>query len=167
MKIAIDVQYTDSSALIGGVLFENWKDSHSVQNIVSEYHQVQAYEAGQFYKRELPCILKLIQEHNIKPEVIIIDGYVFLDGISQVGLGHYLYQALKETVPIIGVAKKAFKDISPTYAIYRGQSQNPLYVTSIGMTANDAQKNIQAMQGKYRIPTLLKQADQLCRGIIR
>ncbi len=54
-----------------------------------------------FYKKELPCLLSII---NDLPEnsfdIIIIDGYVYL-GEKKPGLGVYLYNALSEKFPII------------------------------------------------------------------
>jgi deoxyribonuclease V len=82
MKLVVDVQYTDNNALCAGVVFDEWKTSEISQKLILHTSNIEKYEAGKFYKRELPCILNLIQEHQIEPEMIIIDGYVFLDGIS-------------------------------------------------------------------------------------
>jgi len=49
--------------------------------------------------------LKLIKDHSLHPEFIVIDGYVFTDGISRPGLGFYLYNSLSCKTPVIGVAK--------------------------------------------------------------
>jgi deoxyribonuclease V len=96
---------------------------------------------------------------------MIIDGYVFLDGQSTAGLGKYLYDSLGGKVPIIGVAKKAFNNISADYALLRGKSQKPLYITAVDIPIAEAKAKIASMQGVHRIPTLLRQVDQLCRGI--
>jgi len=37
-------------------------------------------ETEAFYKRELPCILKLLDKLEQPPSCIVVDGYVFLDG---------------------------------------------------------------------------------------
>jgi deoxyribonuclease V len=94
-----------------------------------------------------------------------IDGYVFLDGISQAGLGKYLYDSLHQSIPIIGVAKKPFKNIPHTHEVHRGKSKKPLFITAVDLCLEDAKEKIHSMHGKYRIPTLLKRADQLCREI--
>ena len=165
MILVVDVQYTGNSALTGGILFESWQSADISQKLLSEDHGIEDYEPGKFYKRELPCILNLLEKHQLSPELIIIDGYVFLDGKKEAGLGKYLYDALDGSIPIIGVAKKPFKDISDEYQVYRGKSEKPLYVTCVGIPISEAKERIKSMHGKHRIPTLLKNADQLCRGI--
>ena len=93
--------------------------------------------------------------------IIIIDGYVYLNNEGKGGLGYYLYQQLDRQIPIVGVAKKAFynNDIFVD-KIYRGKSLSPLYITSIGVDLNEASVNIKNMDGKYRIPNILKIVDQ-------
>ena len=119
-----------------------------------------------FFKRELPCILKLLNEIEYKPSCIVVDGYVFLDGISQPGLGKYLYDALDKEIPVIGVAKRSFAKISDEFALLRGDSQKALYITAAGIDQALAKEYIASMYGKHRNPSLLKKADQVCRGIV-
>jgi len=38
--------------------------------------KVEGYKSGEFYKRELPCIKALLEEHNLTPDCIIVDGFV-------------------------------------------------------------------------------------------
>ncbi|MCK5917926.1 MAG: endonuclease V [Cocleimonas sp.] len=165
MKLVVDVQYTDNSALCAGILFKHWNSSEISQKYLTHTENIQAYEPGKFYKRELPCILNLLEAHSITPELIIIDGYVFLGGHSKAGLGKYLYDHLNGNIPIIGVAKKAFNEITPDYKIRRGTSTKPLYITAIDIPLGEAKEKIATMHGQHRIPTLLRQVDQLCRGI--
>ncbi|WP_036249600.1 endonuclease V [Methylobacter sp. BBA5.1] len=163
MLLAVDVDYRDAHAFIAGIAFENWQDA-SEQNVFrSQLGNIKAYRPGQFYRRELPCILKLIEEHQIVPDAIIIDGFVYLDGKSRPGLGKYLYDALQEKISVLGVAKKPFRGIARECELYRGASKKPLYVTSAGMPLTDAKQHIRSMHGPYRIPTLLKKVDQLCK----
>ncbi len=167
MKLVVDVHYGDDKAFVSGVGFHSWQDS--VPD--SEYHSIisgiQDYEPGAFYKREMPCIQALLNEHQLSPEIIVVDGYVYLDGHSQAGLGKHLYDVLNGRTPIIGVAKKSFKAISHDYAIIRGSSKKPLFVTSIGVSLESAKYSIQTMVGESRIPSLLKKVDQLCRKLGR
>lgn len=79
------------------------------------------------------------------------------------GLGFYLFRELNENIPIIGVAKSKFANTPTEPELYRGESINPLYVTSIGIPVQDAKNIIASMHGTFRLPTLLKQVDQLCR----
>ena len=163
MILAVDVDYRDGCAYIAGVTFDNWSDRNEKDIFVSFLDNVNEYIPGQFYLRELPCILRLIEEHTLKPEVIVIDGFVFLDDESKPGLGKYLYDALDQKVAIIGVAKKPFSGISAACEVHRGSSKNPLYVTSIGVMLDDAKTFIRSMYGDHRIPTLLKRVDTVCR----
>ncbi len=163
MILAVDVQYSKAGAAAGGVVLEHWQDEKAQKEYVSLMAEAARYEPGKFFKRELPCILKLITEHHLEPDCIVVDGYVFLDGVSEPGLGKYLYDALNGRAGVIGVAKKRYKDIGPGVELFRGGSRRPLYVTAAGMELGQARRNILSMHGQNRLPTLLKRADQLCR----
>lgn len=163
MILAVDVDYCDSFATVAGITFREWDDQEPEEIYVSRVVGVAEYIPGSFYKRELPCILALLSEHNLTPDVIVIDGFVYLNGIDAPGLGKHLYNALDERVVIIGVAKRAFKDIGDKFGLYRGESKNPLYVTAEGISIQKARKAIVQMHGKYRNPSLLKKVDRICR----
>ena len=165
MILAVDVQYSGNNAKVAGVAFENWCDQKAQKEYVSLFEGVADYEPGNFFKRELPCILRLLTEHALEPDCIVVDGFVFLDGYSKAGLGKHLYDALNGIVSVVGVAKKRFKDIGMDFAIYRGSSRRPIYVTSIGMDIEQAKENIYNMYGQHRLPALLKRVDQICRDI--
>jgi deoxyribonuclease V len=124
---------------------------------------VEPYQSGQFYRRELPCILAVLKSLSELPQAIIIDGYVWL-GEQQPGLGAYLYEALERRAAVIGVAKTRFLQAEPVELVLRGRSRSPLYVTAAGMDVAEAARHIRAMHGPYRIPTLLKRVDQLSRS---
>lgn len=165
MLLAVDVNYINSDGYIAGILFDSWSSESPKKEVSTIVHGIAEYEPGNFYKRELPCILSLIETHGLSPEVIIIDGYVFLDGNGRPGLGMYLYNALNGAIPIIGVAKSRFKDIPSDSEVFRGDSNRPLYVTAIGMPLGLAKAHIASMHGLYRVPTILKLTDQLCRNV--
>jgi len=162
--LAVDVDYDNNHGFAAGVGFENWTDEFITSSFTSYIEQVSDYIPGQFYKRELPCILKLLTEHNLAPATIVIDGYVYLDGSSSPGLGKYLYDALQYRVKIIGVAKKPFLGVTAEHEIVRGASKRPLYVTCAGEPLNIAKQRVVSMHGVHRIPTVLKKVDQLCRN---
>jgi len=109
------------------------------------------------------AFLKLLNEHELTPECIVIDGFVYLDGEKEAGLGKHLHDELQPKSAIIGVAKNRFKNTPESCALIRGQSSKPLYVTTIGFSLDEAKDRIASMHGEYRIPDLLKKADQLCR----
>lgn len=166
VNLAIDVDYRDDTAHIAGVAFSGWQDAEPSAIFTSTLSDIEAYEPGSFFRRELPCILKLLEEHELTPACIVIDGFVYLDGESEAGLGKHLYDALSPKSAIIGVAKRPFKNTPVSCELNRGESSKPLYVTSIGNTTDDARGRIASMHGEFRIPTLLKQADRICRGSV-
>ena len=171
-KLGIDVHYCESGsnatgptiATAAGVIFENWEDEKPLNQLTSTCPVPSEYISGQFYKRELPCILQLLKQLNNQPDTIIVDGYVHLaDG--SIGLGGHLYQSLSNSIPVIGVAKNPMKDHQLAKQIMRGSSSRPLYVTAAGIDLNTAAQHISDMHGQHRHPTLLKLVDHLCRGI--
>lgn len=165
MNIAIDVQYNGNVAVVAGVLFEAWSSTHETQTIVTTVDNVAPYQSGAFYKRELPCILALLNEIDKPLSVIVIDGYVTLGKEETPGLGWHLYQELAAKADVIGVAKKPFKGTPVDCELRRGKSNNPLYITAAGMSLDVAKCHIKNMHGEHRLPKMLKMADQLCRGI--
>jgi len=162
MIMAIDVDYRNSTAVTAGVLFSEWHSHTPEKEYTSIDENIAPYETGKFYKRELPCILELIKKHELKMQCIIVDGFVYLDDDLQPGLGKHLFDALNRTVLVVGVAKTPLPTTSDDSRIFRGKSKNPLYVTTTG-DLNVAKSNIISMHGDFRLPTLLKRADYLCR----
>ena len=190
-KIAIDTYYYKDRAKTVGVIFNEWEDQEPEKVIWSwlSSDKYGPYIPGEFYKRELPCIMDLL---NQVPDILDYDA-IILDGLARLprinpddelreGLGLHLEAALDEKYPdfrnhhptdpmkiygpaIIGVAKTPFKGADSDTGIakvYRGEAKNPLYVctTWFNMSANDAGECIKSMAGDYRIPTLLKILDR-------
>lgn len=165
MLLALDVAYADDHASVAGVFFADWSDAEPLQGVHKRIEtSPQAYEPGQFYKRELPVLMALLCESPLAVSTIIVDGYVWLDANrKRPGLGVHLHEALEKRVPIIGVAKTRFEGDTWSKEVLRGASQSPLFVTSVGMPLIDAAAAIERMHGAHRMPTLLKQADSLAR----
>ncbi len=163
MIFATDVHYRDNKAVAAGILFNNWQDTQPVSELIVLIDNEIEYEPGQFYKRELPCILELLKQLNCLPTYIIIDGYVYLDDIQKPGLGKHLYDAIQAKSIIIGVAKSRFKDISDESNLFRGASQKPLYITAAGIDKSEAKNLVAKMYGEHRIPAMLKLVDRLSR----
>jgi deoxyribonuclease V len=161
-KLCVDVQYSDDSATVAGVLFRNWDDSIPMDELTISTSVPSGYEPGAFYKRELPCILELLSHLPHPPELIVIDGYVWL-GASRPGLGHHLFAALGGATAVVGIAKNRFVGLGEVSEVLRGGSKRPLFVTTEGIDRDDVAGRIASMHGAYRIPTLIKRADQLCR----
>lgn len=167
MFAALDVAYGRAEAFVACVLFPSWDADKATDEFQLTVSGPAEYEPGNFYRRELPCLLSMLKALHRQPTTIIIDGYVWL-GPERPGLGLHLFNALDRKVPIVGVAKSAFKDVSEARCVLRGSSQTPLFVTSEGIPVDQAADGLSRMNGKHRIPTLLKRVDTLCRlGLVR
>ncbi len=118
------------SALAACAVIADWPDCDPVTMHTVEIDQVEAYVPGEFYKRELPCILQVLSELTIRPTFIVVDGFVWLDANQKKGLGAHLYDELNQSVPIIGVAKTSFATATTAVEIYRGGSTRPLWITA-------------------------------------
>lgn len=169
MILAVDVQYhKNGTATVAGVLFESFSYEHMVRSFVKIINHVEDYEPGFFYKRELPCILSLLKDIDpyLYPiAIIIIDGYVNIGSDNHDGLGMHLYNALNQSIEVIGVAKTPYIEMNIQSIIYRGKSNKPLYVTaSPGLDLKKMASFINDMNGRHRIPTLLKLVDTIARG---
>jgi deoxyribonuclease V len=162
LKAAVDVYYKKRRTKAVCILFEQWTNTEAFSTHVANIEEVEDYEPGAFYKRELPCILKVLHQINLSLiDTIIVDGYVYLDDNGKYGLGAYLYKALGEKIPVIGVAKtRYFKNTRNVLEVNRGQSKNPLFISSIGIEVSLAASYIRSMSGEYRIPTILQYLDQ-------
>jgi deoxyribonuclease V len=169
MLVCVDVDYRDgpdgrTSAFAAAVVFPDWVSSTSAAEHVVRIAEVAQYESGQFYKRELPCVLAVLEQVEFGMHGIIVDGYVLLDEHGTLGLGGHLWEAMARRVPIIGVAKNPFRGENPAaIALLRGDSSRPLYVTALGMEVETAAADVQRMHGRFRLPTMLKRVDRLCR----
>ncbi len=167
MFACLDVAYgrTDN-ARTGCVVFDAWTSSAPVHEFTVMSERVAPYEPGQFYRRELPCLLAAIGQLKVQPETIIVDGFVWLDGAGRPGLGAWLFEALNKSVAVVGVSKTAFQGAVSEFVL-RGGSKRPLYVTAAGINPVEAACHVSAMHGPNRIPTLLQRVDRLCRrGLI-
>lgn len=172
MILATDTYYRQNSAIVAGVLFTHWSDAAPAAETCVRVTDTREYVPGKFYKRELPCILALLKRlgaspFSIVPDIIIIDGFVHLSRRMEPALGSHLYGALGGKTPVVGVAKNPVKDTPAEYALCRGSSRRPLYVSAAGMELQEAKRHIAQMHGKFRMPALLKRADQLSRAAAR
>lgn len=160
--ICLDVHYRDLDATAAGVVFEHWNDASPHLELTTTISPIAAYESGKFYRRELPCLQAILDLISDPLDVILVDGFVWLEHGAP-GLGGHLYAALNTAIPVIGVAKTKFLGATSVVEVFRGASKTPLYVSAAGMELDEAVQAIQHMHGPYRIPTLLKRVDQLSR----
>jgi deoxyribonuclease V len=160
----VDVDYRAAGAVAACLLFADWPAATATARLVEPIAQVAPYEPGAFYRRELPCLQAVLARVTTPLAAIVIDGYVWLDEARRPGLGAHLWEALGRAVPIVGVAKTAFRANGAARPLLRGDSARPLYVSAAGLDADVAAAHVRAMHGAHRIPTLLKEVDRLCRA---
>lgn len=168
MITALDVQYDDEQgqALAAAVMFADWQDKQPAAEHTVVCRDIQSYVPGEFYRRELPCLLAVLRELPAPPDMIVIDGFVTLGDLTaggKPGLGLHLWEALGRNTPIIGLAKTSFHGAT-AIPVTRGESKVPLHITAVGIEPATAAQHIQQMAGPYRIPDLLRRVDQLARG---
>ncbi len=165
MILAFDTYYFDNKAKTVCLAFESWTTCEKHEIYSETIENVESYISGEFYKRELPCIVSLYKKIKMENvEAIIIDGFVYLDDKEKLGLGGHLYKELDSKIPVIGVAKTNFATIEINKReLLRGKSSNPLYITAIGINLDKAAELINSMSGPNRIPTTLKKLDTLTK----
>ena len=163
MILTFDTYYFEDKAKTVCLTFNDWGDSKPMNIYEETINEIEAYEPGAFYKRELPCILSLLSKIKTKVnsiEAIVIDGYVILDDHNKLGLGGHLYNELGFDTPVIGVAKSGFHGNNKNVKeLIRGDSKKPLYITALGIDLESAFNNIKSMHGNFRMPTLLQVLD--------
>lgn len=167
MIYLFDSYYLDDAVRTACLGIENWTDTAAKLSLVELSPITSEYIPGEFYKRELPGILQLLEQLELKAaDIIVLDSYVYLDDAGKPGLGAYLYKALNQKYPVIGVAKKHFRTLGENARkVLRGDSAKPLFVTTAGYDVDLAAQQITDMVGKYRMPDILRLVDQLSKGI--
>lgn len=164
--LAVDVQYDEEAdcAVAAGVVFDEVAASCAIEERVERVDGIEPYVPGRFYRREMPCILKLLDCIKSNWDVLIVDGYVDLG--ERPGIGRHLYDELGGEKVVIGVAKNWFNG-SSAKEMCRGSSEKPLFVTAAGMPVMEAVRLVSAMHGDFRIPTLLARVDSLARRRVK
>lgn len=165
MIAALDVHYNQSHGHAACVAFSSWQDAEAHDTYMVATAAAADYAPGQFFRRELPCLLAVLEASTDNFDVVVIDGYVWLDH-AKPGLGWHLCDSLQPRPAVIGVAKSAYAGCRVARAVLRGRSQRPLFVTAIGIDVDAAADHVRSMHGSYRVPTLIKLADQLARSEI-
>jgi deoxyribonuclease V len=160
---AVDVHYLSSGgARAAAVVAADAAFAQVLAERTAMVPKVRPYRPGEFYRRELPPLRAVL--HGIGGlGLLVVDGYADLDPGGRPGLGA---QAVAEfAIPVIGVAKSAFRTATHAIPVLRGASARPVFVTAAGMPRADAAGVVRLMAGRFRIPDALRRADQLaCTG---
>lgn len=169
MIVCLDVDYRETETVTAAVGIGVWSAPEPAFERTRRVREApQPYEPGHFYLREMPHLLAMLEEvvgsHGPITRVVV-DGYVWL-AAGRPGLGAHLHAAMAAgagAVPVVGVAKTAFRDNDRAIAVTRGQSARPLYVTAVGCDEAEAARDVASMHGAHRMPTLLARVDRLAR----
>jgi len=164
MKLAVGVHYHGDGALAAAVAFDEWDAPEASRTFTSRVAHVDKPARGERDLRELPCLVQLLREHALEPDVIVIDGPVHLDAAETPGLGRTLYDALGGGTAIIGVSTRSMPSMPAQFEVFREEEPRPLIVTCVGIDLGAAKVRIRTMHGKRRIPTLLKLVARIARG---
>jgi deoxyribonuclease V len=161
----VDVHYEEPRARAACVYATAWTDAESFAEWTVELDHVMPYEPGRFFERELPCLTAVLARAPEPPSTVVVDGYVILDRAGAPGLGAHLFEHFGGRIPVVGIAKHAFRGSDFAVAVQRGDSERPLFVTARGMPAETAAQLVATMHGEHRIPTLCTRVDHLARGL--
>jgi deoxyribonuclease V len=156
--LAVDAHYGDE-VVVAGVRFADWPDAEPASEHVVRVAEAAPYLPGEFWRRELPGVLVLLETME-PPRVVVVDAHAWL-GHGRPGLGARVFEVTG--IPTIGVAKTLFRG-APAMAVLHGGSAKPLWVSAAGMEAEEAARCVGAMHGPHRVPTLLRRVDALSRG---
>src|SRR5262245_8771648 len=147
----VDVADDGARAVAACIVAAGWTAEAPIETHVTRLERVREYVPGRFFERELPCISRVLSRVGEPLDVVVVDGYVWLDGRGRRGLGAHLFDSLGGGCAVVGVAKTPFRrDDGPGGAgaaleVLRGSSARPLYVTAIGMDAAEAAARVRSM----------------------
>src|SRR5215208_6578473 len=134
MIACLDVHYWNASARAACVLLADSSDCLPVASQLADVNDVEPYQPGSFYLRELPCLLAVLRLLTTTPAALVVDGYVWISPEGKPGLGAHLHDAIGRAAPVVGVAKTqfmTFTDSTLVVPVQRGASTRPLFVTSV------------------------------------
>ncbi len=161
LYVAADVHYpADGGAYAAAVVAADPEFSCHTADRIRIVPEVEPYQPGEFYLRELPA-LRAVLDGLDEMALLVVDGYADLDPRGRPGLGVHAHAAFG--VPVIGVAKTAFRAATHAIPVLRGTSARPLYVTAAGLPRDTAAHLVRHMAGRYRLPDALRRADSLAR----
>lgn len=158
---AVDVGYpADGGAVAALVIAAEVTFATVVTERTVAIAEVAPYRPGAFFDRELPA-MRAVLAGEAPLDLLVVDGYVDLDPDGRPGLGAYAHEEFG--VPVIGVAKTAFRGANHAIEVRRGNATHPLYVTAAGLGRERAATVVREMSGGYRMPDALRRVDALSR----
>ena len=68
------VDYRPDVAVAAALWFRGWQAASAEHQAVEFCREVAEYEPGAFYRRELPCLLRVLAR-GPRAEIVVVDGY--------------------------------------------------------------------------------------------
>lgn len=159
---AVDVGYPpDGGAVAALLIAADLTFARVVTERTVAIAEVAPYRPGAFFDRELPA-MRAVLAGAAPLDLLVVDGYVDLDPDGRPGLGAFAHEEFG--VPVIGVAKTAFRGAHHAIEVRRGNATHPLYVTAAGLGRERAATVVREMSGAYRMPDALRRVDALSRA---
>lgn len=156
----VDVHYpVDGEAVAGLGLYPDRRYADPVAERVERVTGILPYRPGAFVERELPPLRAVLA--GVELTLLVVDSYVDLDPAGRPGLGRHAHREFG--VPVIGIAKTAFRTATHAVPVLRGAATKPVFVTAAGIDPAEAAALVAAMAGPYRLPDAVRRVDALVR----
>jgi deoxyribonuclease V len=157
----VDVHYpADGEATAGLAVYADRRYATLLTERTERVSGIEPYRPGAFFERELPALRAVLT--GVEVALLIVDSYVDLDPAGRPGLGLHVHHEFG--VPVIGIAKTAFRSATHAVAVLRGAAVKPVFVTAAGIDLADAAVLVEAMAGPYRLPDAVRRVDALVRS---
>jgi deoxyribonuclease V len=164
MKLVVGVHKLDDGAIVCAVAFDEWDAAEASRTFTSRVAPVDPPVRSPRGAAELAGVLQLLREHALEPELIVIDGPVYLDAAETPAWGRQLFDALGGRSAVVGISTRAMPSLPAQFEVWRDEEARPLIVTCIGIDLGAAKVRVRTMHGRRRVPTLMKLAARLARG---
>jgi deoxyribonuclease V len=164
MKLVLGMHDLDGGAIVAAMAFDEWDAAEASRTFTSRVVFVAPPVRSPRGVAELAGVLQLLHEHALQPELIVIDGPVYLDATEKPAWGHELYDALGGRSAVVGLSTREIPGLPAQFKVWRDEEARPLVVTCIGIDLGAAKVRVRTMHGRRRVPTLMKLAARLARG---
>lgn len=164
MKLVVAVQQAGSVSHAVALVFETWDQPEATRVYGATVQPGEKPARGEPDLREVACVLQLLDQCALQPELMVIEGLVHRDASETPAMGQHLYRALGGRTAVIGVSNTLPPDLPPQFQVMREDEAPAIAVTCAGIDLASAKARLRAMHGRKRLPTLLKLATRLAKN---